>query len=417
MGCREWPVDVALLFNFGSQGMTSGCCSIIQLWMSGNDQWMLHYYLTLDLREWSVDVVLLFNFGSESWDWANPSLVQWSSLIVYCPVPSTSIALSPLCLLPCPLCLYCPVPSASIALSPLCLLSCPLFVFCPVPSASLALSPLSLLPYHQYVLWPCHHCLYFPVPSFSIALPPLPLLPCPPRLYCPVPSACIALSPLSLLHCPSASITLSPLSLLPCLHFVALSPLPQREAGDVWCLPPVWNLRAVIWFHFAISSLVLLPSPVTFSVLSFSACWPFLLNFFHKTVQYFLLRDRLFLYGSCFAVRRRQLVGGMCSMLPYDTGICCYAFVWYFIIFLLLLSIPFFISFLKSGIDKSMEWSMIPACPSLTCFFNRGDAEGTNSSKNLCPMFVYVLFHVNLCHDWFCGLWIVCGLMTCVQSK
>ena len=68
----------------------------------------------------------------------------------------------------------------------------------------------------------------------------------------------------------------------------------RREAGDVWCLPPVWNLRAVIWFHFAISSLALLPSPVTLSVLSFSACWPFLLNFFRKILQYFSLRDRLF---------------------------------------------------------------------------------------------------------------------------
>ena len=67
-----------------------------------------------------------------------------------------------------------------------------------------------------------------------------------------------------------------------------------REAGDVWCLPPVWNLRAVIWFHFAVSSLVLLPSPVTLSVLLFSACWPFLLNFFQKILQYFSLRDRLF---------------------------------------------------------------------------------------------------------------------------
>ena len=38
---------------------------------------------------------------------------------------------------------------------------------------------------------------------------------------------------------------------------------PRREVRDVWCLPPVWNLRAVIWFHFAISCLVLLPSPVT----------------------------------------------------------------------------------------------------------------------------------------------------------
>ena len=37
--------------------------------------------------------------------------------------------------------------------------------------------------------------------------------------------------------------------------------------------------------------------------------------------------------------------------------------------------------------------------PSRMCFFNRGDTEGTNSSKILCPMFVYVLFYVNLCHD------------------
>ena len=77
----------------------------------------------------------------------------------------------------------------------------------------------------------------------------------------------------------------------------------------------------------------------------------------------------------------------------------------------------FFILFLKSGIDKSTEWSTIPACPSLMCLFNRGDTDGTNSSKILCPMFVYVLFYVNLCHDRFCGLWIICGLMTCVQSK
>ena len=51
----------------------------------------------------------------------------------------------------------------------------------------------------------------------------------------------------------------------------------------------------------------------------------------------------------------------------------------------------FFYTFFESGIDKSTEWSTIPACPSLMCFFNRGDTEGTNSSKILCPMFVYVL--------------------------
>ena len=31
---------------------------------------------------------------------------------------------------------------------------------------------------------------------------------------------------------------------------------PRREAGNVWCPPSVWNLRAVIWFPFPISSLV-----------------------------------------------------------------------------------------------------------------------------------------------------------------
>ena len=55
-------------------------------------------------------------------------------------------------------------------------------------------------------------------------------------------------------------------------------------------------------------------------------------------------------------------------------------------------------SFLKSGIDKSTEWSMIPVCPSLMCFFNRGDTEGTNSSEILC-LIVYVLFYVSLCQD------------------
>ena len=70
-----------------------------------------------------------------------------------------------------------------------------------------------------------------------------------------------------------------------------------------------------------------------------------------------------------------------------------------YILFLLLLSIAILCFFLKSGIDKSTEWSTIPACPSLMCFFNRGGTKRTNSSKILCSMFVYVLFYVNLCHD------------------
>ena len=66
-------------------------------------------------------------------------------------------------------------------------------------------------------------------------------------------------------------------------------------------------------------------------------------------------------------------------------------------------------TFFKSGIDKSTEWSTILACPSLMCFFHRGDTEGTNSSKILCSLFVYVLFYVNLCTGlilWFLNnLW------------
>ncbi len=80
--------------------------------------------------------------------------------------------------------------------------------------------------------------------------------------------------------------------------------------------------------------------------------------------------------------------------------------------FLLLLSIPF-LRFFKICIDKLTEWSTIPACTSLTCFINRGDTDGTNSSKILCSMFVYVLFYINLCTGlilrflnnlWFDGL-------------
>ena len=44
----------------------------------------------------------------------------------------------------------------------------------------------------------------------------------------------------------------------------------------------------------------------------------------------------------------------------------------------------FFYTFLKSGIDKSTEWSTILACPSLMCFINRGGTKGTNFSKILC---------------------------------
>ena len=50
-------------------------------------------------------------------------------------------------------------------------------------------------------------------------------------------------------------------------------------------------------------------------------------DFFKKKSSILFVKRYAFLYGSCLAARRRQLVGGMCSMLPYDTGIYCYAFM------------------------------------------------------------------------------------------
>ena len=48
---------------------------------------------------------------------------------------------------------------------------------------------------------------------------------------------------------------------------------PEGRPGDVRCLSPVWNLRAVIWFPFPISSLAFLPCPLALSVLSFFCYW------------------------------------------------------------------------------------------------------------------------------------------------
>ena len=75
-------------------------------------------------------------------------------------------------------------------------------------------------------------------------------------------------------------------------------------------------------------------------------------------------------------------------------AIChCFLLLRIYIIFfnlLLLLSIAFLILLKKSGIDKSTEWSTIPVCHSLMCFFNGGNTKGTNFLKILC-LIVYGL--------------------------
>ena len=82
------------------------------------------------------------------------------------------------------------------------------------------------------------------------------------------------------------------------------------------------------------------------------------------------------------------MVGGKCSLLPYGTGICHYITFFKFDI----VSVhSFFIFFFNMVSINEMEWSTIPACPSLMCSFNRGNIEGTNS-ENLCLVFVYLCF-------------------------
>ena len=81
------------------------------------------------------------------------------------------------------------------------------------------------------------------------------------------------------------------------------------------CYPPVWKLRAVTRFPFPFSSLALWPSPcclVIFLLMVHS------LHFFQKILHCFRLLDKLFV---CWAARQQQLAPGMCSLLPYGSGI------------------------------------------------------------------------------------------------
>ena len=65
---------------------------------------------------------------------------------------------------------------------------------------------------------------------------------------------------------------------------------PWREAGDFWCLLPVWNLRIVSLVQlFCISSFVLPPSPVALSVLY----WIVLYSYSHLSQSFQINSKRL----------------------------------------------------------------------------------------------------------------------------
>ena len=84
-------------------------------------------------------------------------------------------------------------------------------------------------------------------------------------------------------------------------------------------------------------------------------------------------------------------------MLQYGTGICCYAIIYFccccFCPFLFIL---FFLNLVLINRRNGPRYQRVLA---LCALFNRGNTDGTNSSKNLCLMFVYLLFYMGLCQD------------------
>ena len=58
--------------------------------------------------------------------------------------------------------------------------------------------------------------------------------------------------------------------------------------------PPVWNLRAVIWFHLSICCLAILPSPAAHSVFSLPWLTQSPAYFPEMSLNFFFSRDRLF---------------------------------------------------------------------------------------------------------------------------
>ena len=199
------------------------------------------------------------------------------------------------------------------------------------------------------------------------------------------------------------------------------SPHRQKEAWDVWCLPPppVWNLRAVIWFHFTISCLVLLLVSLLFLSSLFSAYWSSLLTFFSsRFFNIFVVKRLSFWSGFCLAARRWQLISGMCSMLPYlyGTSIFHYLFRWYFLIFHCFCPFFFFHKLLKSGIDKSDESPWYQHVLALCAFFflvNRGVSDQLFLRKFVFDVCMFCLSRLIL--------WIhveeVCSFMTFVLNK
>ena len=103
------------------------------------------------------------------------------------------------------------------------------------------------------------------------------------------------------------------------------------------------------------------------------------------------------MYGSCLAVRRSKLVGGVCSMLPCGTGICYYAFFVVVVVVVLFLSIPFLYFFLNlvfiNRRNGPQYQRVLALCAFLTGVILKGLILQKFCVQSLC------IFYVNLCQD------------------
>ena len=89
--------------------------------------------------------------------------------------------------------------------------------------------------------------------------------------------------------------------------------------------PLVWNLRAVILFHFSISFLVLLPSLAVLSVLSFFSCyWLILLTFFSRKL-FSIFHQEIFFVCVFGIALVGQLGDGSWSVVY---AACCHIYIY-----------------------------------------------------------------------------------------
>ena len=188
------------------------------------------------------------------------------------------------------------------------------------------------------------------------------------------------------------------------LSFLSFTSLPSRmEARDVWCLPPVWNLRAVTWFRFSIPSLVLKStlSP-SLSVLSLFSFWSVLLPYRYLDffIDFVSIQKDIFVFVALFfVVVFKQLGDDDCLMM--GAAFCHLALVFAVVQFYVGV-FNFMMMFVKGVIVKMSDFFFLTWywrvkqkgqwCQhllALCAVWCKGNIEGTTSFWNVCAIVMY----------------------------